>query len=172
MLYKHTNKLGFTLIELLVVMAILGILVSVAASTFQTSRIKGKDAKRKSDLRQVQTALEAYIADHGLYPAATNGQITACGAIANPTACAWGSAFADGNGTVYMAQLPNDTNSPTQQYIYVTSSDLKKYQIYARLENNLDPDIKTYNNKLCPDVYHACNFGVSSSNAKPSDTLP
>jgi prepilin-type N-terminal cleavage/methylation domain-containing protein len=169
--FSQTHKKGFTLIELVIVMAIMGILIAASASTFQTSRIKGKDGRRKSDLKQLQTALETYINDWGLYPAASGGIITACGGQGTST-CDWGSAFTDQNGTVYMATLPSDSSAPSIQYLYVVSSDKKKYQLFTYLENTLDPDIKTYAGKTCGSAGHQCNYGVSSANTTPSVALP
>ncbi len=168
---KRSFQSGFTLIELIVVMAIMGLLIAVTASSFQTSRIKGKDAKRKSDLKQIQNALEAYMNDHGKYPAATSGVITACGGSGTST-CAYGSAFTDENGTVYMAQIPADPSSPTIQYNYLVSSDYKQYQIFAYLEDTLDSSIKVYAGKNCPTNTYQCNYGVSSQNTTPSSALP
>ena len=51
---------GFTLIELLVVIAIIGILSSVVLASLNGARKKGRDARRISDLKQIQLALELY----------------------------------------------------------------------------------------------------------------
>lgn len=61
------NK-AFTLIELLVVIAIIGILASVVIASLNSARAKARDAKRVSDLKQLQTALELYHAENGNYP--------------------------------------------------------------------------------------------------------
>jgi prepilin-type N-terminal cleavage/methylation domain-containing protein len=64
-----TGQKGFTLIELLVVIAIIGILSSVVLASLNSARKKGRDARRISDIKQIQLALElAYDAD-GSYPA-------------------------------------------------------------------------------------------------------
>jgi len=61
-------KRGFTLIELVVVMAILATLIGIGYSSFTNTLNKARDAKRKSDLRQIQLALEKYKNLNGDYP--------------------------------------------------------------------------------------------------------
>lgn len=51
---------GFTLIELLVVIAIIGILSSVVLASLNSARKKGRDARRISDIKQLQLALELW----------------------------------------------------------------------------------------------------------------
>jgi prepilin-type N-terminal cleavage/methylation domain-containing protein len=67
-LLRPAGSRGFTLIELLVVIAIIGVLSSVVLASLNTARAKGYDARRFSDLRNVQTAVENYFSDHGAYP--------------------------------------------------------------------------------------------------------
>ena len=62
------NFKGFTLIELLVVIAIIGILSSVVLASLNTARQKGRDARRISDLKQIQLALELYYDSNQFYP--------------------------------------------------------------------------------------------------------
>ncbi len=64
------NK-GFTLIELLVVIAIIGILSSVVLASLNSARLKGRDAKRVSDLSQLKLALELYFDSNRSYPVGT-----------------------------------------------------------------------------------------------------
>ncbi len=49
---------GFTLIELLVVVAIIGVLASIALVSLSEARGKARDAKRKSDIKQISLAME------------------------------------------------------------------------------------------------------------------
>lgn len=51
---------GFTLIELLVVISVIAILVTLGFSSFSTAQKKGRDTKRKSDIKEIQGALEQY----------------------------------------------------------------------------------------------------------------
>lgn len=62
------NKKGFTLIELLVVIAIIGLLSTLAVVALGNARQKSRDARRISDIKQIQTALELYLNDNGDYP--------------------------------------------------------------------------------------------------------
>jgi len=59
---------GFTLIELLVVVAIIGVLATVILTSIGSAREAARDARRLSDVRQIQTALEIYIIDNNRYP--------------------------------------------------------------------------------------------------------
>ncbi len=65
---NKNNQRGFTLIELLVVISIIGLLASVVLVSLNNTRVKGRDAKRAADIRQIATALELYNSDNGHYP--------------------------------------------------------------------------------------------------------
>lgn len=162
-LKRKTTQNGFTLIEILVVMVLIGILATLMTGSFLSSQKKSRDAKRKSDLKQIGIALEAYYNDKGEYPTGSGGQLLGC---ANETACDWDETFQDENGTIYMVTLPGDPSS-NQEYYY--DSDGTEYQIYARLENALDGDVpvsgedpQVYSNTDCGS--DTCNYGISSSN--------
>jgi prepilin-type N-terminal cleavage/methylation domain-containing protein len=66
-----TKKKGFTLIELLVVVAIIGLLATLSIVALNTARAKARDAKRVGDIKQIQTALELYYNENGVYPGST-----------------------------------------------------------------------------------------------------
>jgi len=66
---KVEGSKGFTLIELLVVIAIIGILASIILASLNSARQKGRDARRLSDVKQIQLALELYYDANGAYPA-------------------------------------------------------------------------------------------------------
>ena len=116
-------KRGFTLIELLVVIVIIAILATLLTANFVGVRQRGRDATRKSNLRQIQTALELYRSDIGLYP--LTAAFPACG---NP--------FSSGT-TTYMQKIPCDPLLVTTSYTY-TSTDGVTYTLRACLENAND----------------------------------
>jgi prepilin-type N-terminal cleavage/methylation domain-containing protein len=84
------NKKGFTLIELLVVIAIIGLLSTMSVLALNQARARARDAKRISDVKQIQTALELYYNEEGSYPASVT-----TGATIQSTA-----------GNVYLASVP------------------------------------------------------------------
>ncbi len=99
MLSKLNTKVrGFTLIELMVVIAIIGLLASIITVSLVSSRAKGRDAKRISDIKTIQLALETYYNDNGYYPTSIYG-----GAL-----------------TPYIATLPVDPTDNSTPYKYVT----------------------------------------------------
>ena len=69
-MYFKRDK-GFTLIELLVVIAIIGILSSVVLASLNSARQKSRDARRISDVKQLQVALELYFDTNQSYPGDT-----------------------------------------------------------------------------------------------------
>ena len=99
------NKKGFTLIELLVVIAIIGLLATLSVVALNNARQKSRDAKRVSDIKQIQTALELYFIDANGYP---TGSDTVLGSTGADTLSS-GSGFASAaSGTTYMGQVPSN----------------------------------------------------------------
>jgi type IV pilus assembly protein PilA len=62
------NQKGFTLIELLIVVAIIGILAAIAIPQFASYRQKAYNSAAQSDLKNLKTGMEAYMADNQVYP--------------------------------------------------------------------------------------------------------
>lgn len=134
-----SGKRGFTLIELLVVIAIIGILSSVVLSALNQARVKSRDARRESDLHQIQVALQLYYNDNGRYPYV--------GAAAFSCTSNWDlvrTALAP-----YMSEVPVDpVNTPCNgpyyagyyTYSYQGSSDGSVYDLLAQYENRSNPN--------------------------------
>jgi type IV pilus assembly protein PilA len=68
MLNKLRNRKGFTLIELLIVVAIIGILAAIAIPQFAAYRQKAYNSAANSDVKNIKTGCEAYMADNQEYP--------------------------------------------------------------------------------------------------------
>ena len=129
---------AFTLLELLVVIAIIGLLSSVVLASVNDVREKSRDARRLSDMRQLQTALEFYYDSNGSYP-------TTGGAMGD---CSGNSSFATALQPLvdagYMSKIPNDPQVPSnpwpQCYYYISNracyngDDVHPYVLLFRTE--------------------------------------
>lgn len=124
------RKKGFTLIELLVVISLIGVLTTLVVANLNSARERARDATRKSDLRNIQTALRLYYNDTGSYPTSSSYSIVACDGT-----CSWGEQW-ENSGVVYMNILPADP-LPTQDYRY-TYIDDDNYEVESCLENKSD----------------------------------
>lgn len=136
------RKNGFTLIELLVVISIIAILSSAAMVSFSVAQTKGRDGKRKADLKGIQQALEQYYQTNGKYPDTNGGKIQ-CN-TADTTTLDWGRAFIC-SGITYMAPLPEDPAfdpSTNTDYYYTPLATNQNYMISAKIENSNDLENK------------------------------
>ena len=110
---KNTSiKKGFTLIELLVVIAIIAILSSIILVSLMGPRSKARDAKRISDVSQLQLALEQYFNKNQAYPSNLSGVSPA-----------------------YISTLPKDPKTNADYDYRVDASNYYDYFIHATLEN-------------------------------------
>lgn len=119
---------GFTLIELLVVVAIMGILSTMALSSFSDAQKKARDSQRKSDAGQIRSALEMAREDdsNGKYPTASSSP-----SVTNITTL---GTFMTNKG--YMKAFPTD---PVLGYYYLFSPGTDNYTLGICLENANDP---------------------------------
>jgi prepilin-type N-terminal cleavage/methylation domain-containing protein len=63
------KRTGFTLIELLIVMALIGLVATIAIPKLMNTKERARVAAMKSDLRNLVTAEENYLAEHNKYTA-------------------------------------------------------------------------------------------------------
>ena len=121
---------GFTLIEILIVVAIIGILASVALVGLNPVQKKGRDARRISDLRQIQTSLELYFTKNGTYPDAQDFP-------------ALKTALTDAQiGTNNIPDDPRNAPSNDIHYYYGVSPAFDSYVLGAQLEDHSNPVLK------------------------------
>jgi len=99
---------GFTLIELLVVIAIIGILSSVVLASLNSARVKGRDARRVSDVKQLQLALELYYDNNQSYPVGSGAASTTLAALVSAN---------------FISSIPQDpTNAGNYVYTYASAN--------------------------------------------------
>ena len=114
--FNKELKRGFTLVELLVVIAIISILSSVVVSSLNTARLKARDAKRVSDVKQVQLALEMHYDAYNRYPASLD----------------------DTNLAAYLTSIPLDPFGTNYVYVGLASisgGSCVSYHLGAALED-------------------------------------
>lgn len=121
----RSNQKGFTLLELLIVIVIIGILAVLIIPNLASGPARARDSQRKSDLRNIKTALEAYHTDNSNYPQQLSDLTT--------------------GSTPYMKTVPNDPkNSGVYVYTYTPDANpAANYVLVAHLENKGDKDIKS-----------------------------
>jgi prepilin-type N-terminal cleavage/methylation domain-containing protein len=135
------ERKGFTLIEILIVVAIIAILASVVLVGLGPTQQAGRDARRISDLGEVQTGLELYYSKCGYYPGAAES--AACGAYSETSA--WGplTTALKGSG-IGVGTIPNDP-SAGKTYYYDSCSGGSSYVLGAQLENVNNSVFVNYN---------------------------
>lgn len=155
------SKKGFTLIEILIVVAIIGILASVVLVGLGSSQKAARDARRVSDLRQIQTALELYMKTEGVYPDGTGGEpvdnfATMKDEVLNPTSGA----------LLGIANIPDDVRAGAATpvtYLYGTDPTGTQYVLGAELEG---PAPAGYSFTVPADVADMVGLCVAGSGAQ------
>lgn len=130
-----TKKNAFTLLEILVVISIIGILVALGTAAFSTTQKKGRDARRKSDIKAIQNGFEQYHSKADSYP----------------------SSLTEANDlTIFPAGLPEDPKS-IGEYIYTINFGEDAYCACTLLESS------TGNASNLPDADEtACDYGTGN----------
>lgn len=131
---------GFTLVEILIVVAVVGILSAVLYANFSDAREKARDAKRKTDLKTLQAAIELYKNDHGRYPAGCNAPTINFSATNNWSGqpgsgagyeCPAGTPYIIDLAPKYIPVLPTDPklNGVGSGYMYTTNPTGTVYKL-------------------------------------------
>lgn len=62
------KQAGFTIVELLIVIVVIGILAAITIVAYNGIQERAKFTRVQSDLKNINTALQIYHADEGVYP--------------------------------------------------------------------------------------------------------
>lgn len=148
-------RFGFTLVEIMVVISIISILLSVLYVNFNAARESSRDAVRKTDLSQLQLALELYKAQNERYPEQGCGASLWVGpgpvSTANYSSC---DDWIDGLVPEFIAELPSDPNAESinnQGFFYRTDDSGSRYKIKVKDSVEANP-ITSYDQEFarCP----------------------
>ncbi len=173
-----SSQRAFTLVELLVVIAILSVLVSVGLVSFRSSQARGRDAQRKSNLKQIANALELFYSDYGKYPNDTLGLVQGCpydSLAGSGEACTWGSDDFTDSKTIYFKTMPADPKAEFSYFYRIADpSSNQKFQLFAALENTQDKECLGGDCSNSPVDYNCgtgtiCNFAITSSNTSATE---
>lgn len=104
-------------------MVIIGMLATLGIVNYMDARVRARDTQRKSNMQQIQAALELYRSDQSAYPAT----LPVCGnPFRDPT-----------NATTYLQKIPCDpTNTAPFTYRYTLTG--ANYTLATCLENPKD----------------------------------
>lgn len=132
-----SKKRGFTIVEMLIVVAIIGILSAITTSNLSNSRAKARDAKRVSDMAQIQMALNQYYARCSVYPQDSSHLIPSEDGLYDRRS--EGDCEAQPTGVTlsnFIATVPKDPNGSRYDYsVFDSMSDqFYDYEIHAHLE--------------------------------------
>jgi prepilin-type N-terminal cleavage/methylation domain-containing protein len=142
---------GFTLIELLVVVAIISLLSSVVLASLSGASESARDARRKVDLEQIQTALELYYNNNRTYQVLNTGSGGGSGGWFNyeggsyPKSVAQGLVDAGVVGSIIIDPSGEETSNSSDQTGYMIRAGRDHYTVWANLENPSDDDRATLN---------------------------
>ncbi len=99
---KRRHEEGFTLVELMVVIVILGLLATIVAINVIPQGERAKTEKAKTDITQIESALELYKLNMSVYPTTSEGLAALASA---PAGLADPSRYQKGG---FIKKLPND----------------------------------------------------------------
>ncbi len=143
---KYRKAPGYTLNELLVVIIILALLIAFGTYTFENAQKKGRDSRRKEDLKSIKSALVLYYTDHKAYPGFLPGRTYASNNM--------GSLGLMPEYTPTLPKDPKQTTTPayctSQRFIYCyqpISQDT--FILWGQIENTNDREIIGKPNSPC-----------------------
>jgi prepilin-type N-terminal cleavage/methylation domain-containing protein len=140
---------GFTVIELLIVVSIIAILAAAVGVNAIASGQKSRDAKRQSDIRTLQTAIELYRQKNGRYPAGCRGADVWSGQQGSAYACSGGDTqYIVNLAPEFIPVLPIDKklNGTNSGYAYITNTNGTVYKVIAM--NTVESELVNYNHAL------------------------
>lgn len=138
-LLQRKKQSGFTLIELLVVIAVIGLLSGIVLQSLQSARYKSQNAKRLTDIDQIEKAINLYMTKTNDKLPTSSGGTWNCIGLSSGTCWQAPNTYPAPTGTTAssninlalagnISQIPKDptlalgTNGDYYMYFYRTST--------------------------------------------------
>jgi prepilin-type N-terminal cleavage/methylation domain-containing protein len=143
MTYTKAHR-GFTLIELMMAIVILTLMSAIIYTNFASSRANSRDARRVSDIKLIQVALDNYYLQNGTYPCCDTSDTNLQKLVPD-----------------YMSVLPKDPKTNTNYFYGVyalTGSNCPtarpvQYHLGAAMESDDQQNGGNFNRALARDDY-------------------
>jgi prepilin-type N-terminal cleavage/methylation domain-containing protein len=128
-IFNKDSRKGFSLVELMIVIGIIAVLSAVVLGSIGSSRAKARDARRKSDLVNIQVALRIYREENGSYPV-TPGVWWGLSDNGGNRTVSGVNAYVPGLTPTYISVLPADPKGVTSGwsgYLYTSNGTNYKF---------------------------------------------
>jgi prepilin-type N-terminal cleavage/methylation domain-containing protein len=124
------NEKGFSLSELIVVMSIVSTVSAVGTTQIDDIIPTARDAQRKANIHQVQTALNLYYDDNLKYPISSTTM---------PSVASWNEMknILENPSNIYMPEVPADPLN-TENYVFKYWSDGNTFKLVYETEDTND----------------------------------
>jgi len=118
------GKKGFSLIETMITIAIIAVVTTVSVTSYMVAIRKGRDARKKMDLHEIESAMEQYYNSCNFtYPTIVSGQTLS-------------QIYCVANNTVIMPKVPVDPRGTPYICPAATTCSSAGYAICSKLEEN------------------------------------
>lgn len=119
--FVNRHKRGFTLVELMIVITIIAILATIATVSFTRVQKQARDTKRKAEVKNLQTALQAYYVEKIAYPV-----------ISTPTISSTALTALEPTYISDVPTAPSGTTGTNADYMYISDGTI--YGVCVQLE--------------------------------------
>ncbi len=132
---RFTTQKAFTIIELMVVVAIIAILTAIIMTNLTSAKTKSRDAKRVSDIVQLQLALELFFDRCNQYPTIDPATI-GVGKFPMPNLAATNGCPPNISLATFTSKIPTPPVATSGDYRYAVNSATTPtdYILQAKLE--------------------------------------
>lgn len=72
---KRAKKRGFTLVEMIIIIVILAVIATIVTLSYNAYQAKAQNIRRQFDIKSVESKLQKYFNQNGVYPATTPSSV-------------------------------------------------------------------------------------------------